>query len=206
SFMANDPVGFGLFQRDLEFDHYQDLEAHYEKRPSVWITPVGDWGEGRIELIQIPVNNEWNNNIVTFWVPSLPIGKGQEISFAYNMSWHFPINNRPPAGKVIATRIAQGRDELTKKFIIDFAGGELETIPLNAKLTPVITVDPRAKLLEHQLIKNPITKGWRLVFQIRVEEVGLFDRILSGSKPALELRAFLKNGEKVLTETWSYAY
>jgi len=206
SFMAKDPVGFGLLQRDIEFDHYQDLEAHYEKRPSVWITPKGNWGEGRIELIQIPMDNEWNNNIVAFWVPSCSAEAGQETSFAYDMSWHFPIGNRPPGGKVVATRTAQGKDKVTKKFIIDFAGGGLEAIPPSEKLSPIITVDPRAKLLDYQLVKNPITKGWRLVFQIQIEEAGLLDRILAGNKPALELRAFLKNRERVLTETWSYAY
>ena len=206
SFMATNPLGFGLLQRDLDFDNYQDLEAHYEKRPSTWITPIGSWGMGNIELIQIPMDNEWNNNIIAFWVPSIQAEAGQQVSFAYNMSWHFSGGSRPPGGQAVATRTARGKDDLTKKFIIDFAGRGLELLPPTKKLTAVVTVDPRAKLLEQQLMKNNVTKGWRLVFQVRFPEEGLMERILAGNKPALELRAFLKDGEQVLTETWSYPY
>ena len=206
SFMATNPIGFGLMQRDLDFDHYQDLEAHYEKRPSAWITPIGSWGAGHIELIQIPMDNEWNNNIIASWVPSVQTEPGQKLSFAYTMDWHFSGSTRPPDGRAVATRTARGKDDLTKKFIIDFAGGKLESLPPKKKLDAVITVDPRAMLVEHQLIKNEVTNGWRLVFQVRFEEEGLMERILTGKKPALELRAFLKDGDKVLTETWSYAY
>ncbi|HPD61008.1 MAG TPA: glucan biosynthesis protein G [Thermodesulfobacteriota bacterium] len=206
SFMATNPIGFGLMQRDLDFDHYQDLEAHYEKRPSAWITPIGSWGSGHIELIQIPMDNEWNNNIIAFWVPSIQAEPGQKLSFAYTMDWQFSGGTRPPDGRVIATRTARGKDDLTKKIIIDFAGGRLESLPSEKKLEAVITVDPRATLVEHQLIKNEVTKGWRVVFQVRFEEQGLLERILAGKKPALELRAFLREGDKVLTETWSYAY
>lgn len=206
SFIAPNLAGFGLIQRDQNFDHYQDLESHYETRPSVWISPINKWEDGCIELIQIPTNVEINNNITACWIPATPPEAGQQISYAYTMSWHYPVNTYPPSGRVVATCTAQGRDELTKKIALDFAGGNLESIPADKNLTAVITVDPRARLLEQQLYKNPITKGWRLVFQVRFEEPGLMERILLGTKPALELRAFLKDGDTVLTETWSYAF
>ena len=37
SFALTDPRGFGLMQRDRQFDRYEDLEARYESRPSVWV-------------------------------------------------------------------------------------------------------------------------------------------------------------------------
>ncbi len=32
-FQDTNPRGFGLVQRDLDFDHYQDLESNYENQP-----------------------------------------------------------------------------------------------------------------------------------------------------------------------------
>ena len=157
SFQVKSLVGFGLIQRDLNFDHYQDLEAHYESRPSVWIKPVGNWGEGRVELIQIPmVDTETNDNIVAFWVPSQLPEAHQPIRYSYEIKWHFPDRTRPPSGRVIATRTAAGSGERVKKFIIDFAGERLESLPADTPLTGVITVDPKAKLVEQQLYKNRV--------------------------------------------------
>ncbi len=74
-------------------------------------------------------------------------------------------------------------------------------------LSAIVTVDPKAKLLEQQLYKNSVTKGWRLVFQIAIEDPGSFEKVLpAGKKAPLELRAYLKLGDSALTETWSYTY
>jgi len=206
SFQSPDPVGFGLVQRDVDFDHYQDLEARYESRPSVWITPVGKWGQGRVELIQIPTDSEINDNIIAFWIPERLPEKEKPLWFSYRMNWGYASSNRPPGGRVVATRLAKGKDAKTKKFIIDFAGERLESLPADKPLTAVVTVDPRATLVEQQLHKNSVTGGWRLVFQISFEEPSSIEKVLPpGKRPALELRAFLKLGESALTETWSYA-
>lgn len=207
SFHAPDPAGFGLIQRDLDFEHYQDLEARYETRPSIWITPVGKWGDGRVELIQIPTDKEINDNIIAFWVPERLPDKGQPIWFSYRMLWHYPGPGRPPAGRVVATRIAKGRNEKAKVFVIDFAGERLESLPADKPLTAVITVENRAKLIEQQLYKNSVTGGWRLVFQISFEDPSALEKVLPAiRRPIVELRAFLKQGDNALTETWSCAY
>jgi periplasmic glucans biosynthesis protein len=41
AFADQDPHGFGLLQRDRNFDHFQDLEATYHARPSAWVEPIG---------------------------------------------------------------------------------------------------------------------------------------------------------------------
>jgi glucans biosynthesis protein len=207
SFQDTNPVGFGLIQRDRHFAHYQDLESHYESRPSVWVAPVGNWGEGHLELIQIPlVASEINDNIVAFWVPSNLSESKQSFTFAYELNWHLSGRTRPPLGRVIATRTARPKKNITK-FVIDFVGERLQSLPPDSPLTAVITVDPKAILVEQQLYKNRVTKGWRLVFQISIEESSPVDLLLPPDrKPALELRAFLKLNESKLTETWSYAY
>ena len=47
AFGDNNPKGFGLMQRDRNYDHYLD-NVFYDRRPSVWIEPKGDWGKGAI--------------------------------------------------------------------------------------------------------------------------------------------------------------
>ena len=205
SFKASEPVGFGLMQRNGDFNSYQDLEAHYESKPSAWITPRGKWGEGHLELIQIPTSSELNDNIFTFWVPEKLPDLGKPFSFSYTMSWHSPGKSRPPAGRVIATRTAKGKDDQTKKFIVDFAGGRLEKLAPDQPVTAVVSVDSKAKLIEQQVYKNKFTGGWRLVFQIKPEDQGM-DLMLSQKRPPLELRAYLKEGKNILTETWSYTF
>jgi glucans biosynthesis protein len=207
SFQTNNLAGFGLSQRDRDFDHYQDLESNYESRPSLWIRPVGSWGEGHVELIQIPTDKEVYDNIVAFFVPSkLPV-KGEPLSFAYQMFWHHSTGSqRPPAGRVAATRIARAKMDAAKLFVIDFVGTRIEALPENKAVEGVITVGPGAKVLEQQVYKNRVTGGWRLAFQILMDETISSDKDPSKGKDLVELRAFLKLGDDVLTETWSYAY
>ena len=69
AFSSSSPHGFGLMQRKRSFADFQDLALDYEKRPSLWIEPIGDWGQGATDLVEIPSPNEVNDNIVAFWRP-----------------------------------------------------------------------------------------------------------------------------------------
>ena len=51
------------------FASYEDDEARYDLRPSAWVEPVGSWGPGRVELVQLHTADETNDNIVAYWVP-----------------------------------------------------------------------------------------------------------------------------------------
>ncbi len=87
-------AGFGLFQADRDFDHYRDLEANYEHRPSLWAQPQGDWGEGSIQLVEIPANKETHDNIVAFWTPEEPMEAGERRQYAYSMeTMHDPARS-----------------------------------------------------------------------------------------------------------------
>jgi glucans biosynthesis protein len=193
SFELNNPRGFGLSQRDRNFDHYQDLEARYDNRPSAWVIPKGEWGEGRVELIQIPTSDELHDNIVAFWVPKKAPKAGDSIHLAYRLIWYRSHPDRPGGGYVTATRIMPGQDEGSLKFVLDFKGKELEALPAGSAVEAVINVGQAGKLFEQQIYKNEMTQGWRLVFQARPEH----------ARP-MEMRASLKRGQDFLTETWSY--
>jgi len=205
SFQADNLMGFGLMQRDTNFDHYQDLETHPELRPSLWIQPAGDWGKGHVELIQIPTESHIHDNIVAFWQPQGMGALDEPLSYAYTMKWAFSEQIGPATGRVTATRIGAGNLRDAKKIFIDFAGGELEMLKDNDAVEGVVTVPEGCRLLEQQVFKNTVTGGWRLVFQIEPEDPAtLVEKVLPERKQIFEVRAFLRRGQNVLTETWSY--
>ena len=195
AFEMRNPRGFGLLQRDRDFDHYQDLETRPDLRPSAWIEPRGDWGPGHVELVEIPTPSERNDNIVAFWVPRILPAPREPLGFAYQLSWYGEDRRQPPGGRTVATRRDTGTFERAHRFVVDFEGPELRALGEGTVLQGVVTPggEGDAELLEQQVYKNTITGGWRLVFQVRP----LRDQ-------PLELRAFLQRGQEALTETWTY--
>ena len=195
AFRMVSPKGFGLLQRDRAPDHYQDLETHFERRPSSWVKPLGDWKGGRVELVEIPTKSDSNDNVVAFWVPDAQPAPDKPFTFAYTLTW-FAESARVPGGHVVATRRDRAGGDDKHRFIIDFEGDELAALPAETVLRGVISVaagDESAELLDQQVAKNPTTGGWRLTFRLRPKR-----------KEPLELRAFLDKGGQTLTETWSY--
>lgn len=86
---------FSLLQRDRAPAHYRDREAHYERRPSVRVEPLGDWGKGMVRLLQLPTKNEYSDNIVLFWQPEKPPQKGDALEFRYRLHWFTEKSNKP---------------------------------------------------------------------------------------------------------------
>jgi periplasmic glucans biosynthesis protein len=202
SFQLNNPKGFGLMQRDHDFDHYQDLETNYQIRPCAWIIPGQDWGQGRVELVQIPTDSEKNDNIVVYWVPAETPKPGNPISLSYQMKWDSPQIAGLTLAHVAATRTAVDEKKEVKMYLIDFTGGKLSTLSDDTKVEADIGAGG-ADVIEQHLMKNSVAGGWRLVFQVKKKEGALGLVTPNDAKP-LELRAFLRQGEEILTETWSY--
>jgi glucans biosynthesis protein len=197
SFAATDPRGFGLMQRDREFRHYEDLEARYEMRPSAWVEPKGSWGPGRIELVQIPVGDETNDNIVAYWIPDNRPQPKRAYDFAYRLLWQKDPETRPPLSWVTQTRRGHGysrRRDGSIGFVVDFDGPALRTLPAEAKLDGVVWTDSNGQVMERNAYRNAVTGGWRLTVRLRRHD---------DNKP-LELRAHLSSGSDVLSETWSH--
>lgn len=197
SFQDQDPKGFGLLQRDRNFDHYQDLEAHYQSRPSAWVEPLGPWGKGQIQLVEIPSKEEINDNIVAYWLPEHAPAAGQSLDFAYRLYWYQDAA-RPPAAYTAATRVAAASVPGGRKFVLDFAGGALPRLGSDAQVSANITVGESGRLVEAtQFVeKNPQTGGWRVVFEVQPRT----------PHAPVEMRVFLQRGKEVLSETWSYLW
>ena len=103
AFLDKGIQGFGLMQRDRVFEDYQDLDLAYELRPSYWIEPKGNWGEGRVELVELPTQDETNDNIVASWVPNEPVEAGKSIPLAYTITASLMPSRLSPGGRVLKT-------------------------------------------------------------------------------------------------------
>jgi glucans biosynthesis protein len=197
SYALDNPQGFGMMQRDRAFASYQDLEAHYERRPSLWIEPQGKWGSGRVELVQIPSPDETNDNVVAFWVPETMPKPGQPFDLEYRMLWQKENETRPPLSWVSQTRRGHGylrKVDDSIALIVDFEGPALAKLAPDVELTGVVTADANGKLMETNAYRNDVTGGWRLAVRLRRNDE---------TKP-VELRGYLRNGTETLSETWSY--
>lgn len=205
TFSGATPLGFGLLQRDINFDHYQDLEARYERRPSVWVTPQGDWGAGHLELVQIPTENEYNDNIVAYWVPEKAFERGDSVNYSYTLSWQsHEVPATPATGIVTATRVVRKDDDLI--ILVDFdKDADKEDIWGNT-LSEDVWCAQGAQITDSQIIINDVTGGRRLVLRARLDPPRFIDEVLPYQKTAVEFRAFLKRDGRPLTETWSYTY
>jgi len=197
SFALTNPGGFGVMQRDRDFSHYEDLEARYDLRPSVWVQPKGNWGAGRVELVQIPSPDETNDNIVAYWVPDAPPAPKKPLDLEYRLLWQKDTLTRPPSSWVTQTRRGRGytrSDDGSLGLAIDFDGPALRKLPADAEVEGVVSVDSNAEIREVVTHRNEVTGGWRIALRLARTDAG---------KP-LELRAYLRNRTSTLSETWSY--
>ena len=195
SFTLQRLEGFGLMQRDRRFASYEDSEAHYERRPSAWVQPVGDWGAGRVVLLQLPTPDETEDNIVAAWVPATLPAPGQPLELAYRLHWQGDQPTQPPGGHTVQSRrgrswAAPAAGEL--QFVIDFDGPALRALPAGSQVTAAASAGEGGRITEARAYQHP-QGGWRL--QLRA--------VRSNPAQPLELRAYLQNGPHALTETWA---
>lgn len=200
SFAARGLRGFGLMQRDRRFASYEDLEAHYQRRPSVWVEPLGDWGPGRVELLQLPAAKEAEDNVVAYWVPDEAPRPGRPLALSWRLYW--AGDGAPgPSGRVTQTRVGfgyRGHDapDGLLQFHVDFAGERLSALPRDAMVSAVVSGNPHVQVLDTRVEPLPAGAGWRLTLDVA----------RPNPQQPLELRAFLRlDAGDTLTETWAYA-
>ena len=201
TFLDENPRGFGLLQRDRAFHNYEDDGAFYHKRPGVWVEPLGGWGAGEVQLVEIPTDDEIHDNIAAYWKPARPAVAGEELVFAYRLHWVSEEPFPPTAvGRVVGTRIGRGgvpgqpRPAGRKKFVIDFQGGALGGLEQRFDIDVVVDAS-RGHVDGRYAIKVVGTSRWR----------GFFDLDVAGHDP-VDLRCYLTVDGRVLTETWLFQY
>jgi glucans biosynthesis protein len=202
SYLDDNPRGFGLLQRDRNFDHYQDDGVYYDRRPSLWVEPKpGGWGKGSVQLVEIPTVDETFDNIVAFWNPAEKPKAGQELLFGYRLHWGTHMPYASPLAQTIATRTGIGgtvglkRQYYSWHFAVDFAGGELGALPRDTPVEAVITTS-RGQVEHVTAHYVEEFHGYRALFDVKPDD---------GIEP-IDMRLYLRIDGRALTETWIYLW
>jgi glucans biosynthesis protein len=188
-FMDSDPQGFGLGQRKRSYADYDDAEARYDLRPSLWVEPQEKWGRGWVELVEIPSEKETHDNIVAFWRPAQALEAGGRYDYRYRLHWLATTPDKTLA-RVVSTRIGHGVDGDRRLIVVDFdrpGAGVHELRPLVAASAGEVS----------RVNTQPIaaTKQYRVTFELDTKGEDL-----------IELRLMLLSGDKPWSETWLYRW
>jgi periplasmic glucans biosynthesis protein len=206
SYLDDNPRGFGLLQRDRDWDHYQDDGVYYDRRPSLWVEPRpgpnGGWGKGSVQLVEIPTVDETFDNIVAFWNPLDKPKPGQELLYSYRLHWGTRMPFASPLAQTLATRtgiggtVGQKRQYYSWHFAVDFAGGELGALPKDAAVEAVIsTSHGQTEHVTAHYVEE--IHGYRALFDVRPAD---------DSVEPIDMRLYLRTNGRPLTETWIYLW
>jgi periplasmic glucans biosynthesis protein len=192
AFMDRDPKGFGLWQRDRDFHNYEDLESHFERRPSVWVEPETPWGEGFVELVEIPIDDEIHDNIAAYWKPAKPLAAGGPHLFNYKVYWGTGVPEAWSGARVVKTRVGNGKKAGIIVFVIDLAGPSVK----ETRDVPRVDLTASAGQISNVSVqRNTEISGVRVSFSLTPNDSEL-----------IELRCVLKAGDQPVSETWLYRW
>lgn len=195
AFADTGPYGYGLMQRKRAFHDYEDLALHYEKRPSLWVEPIGNWGQGAVTLVEIPTPSEVNDNIVAFWRPKESLRAGQSYNFVYRMYWGWDTPWPTRLARVSATRVGAVVDHPDMRlFVLDFAGIVFDTMPKET-LYHLIAQSSPGKISDIVLEHNIITNGIRALFNLA-----------PGDAKLCEMSVQLATDQGPVSEKWMYRW
>ena len=181
NFSVENPRGFGLLQRGRDFSHYEDLDDRYDKRPSAWIEPQGDWGKGSVDLVEIPTADETNDNIVAFWSPDTLPEPLKPFDFAYRMHWTLDEAALHPGDSAWVKQTLRSTGDVKQSnlirqpdgsvaYLVDFEGPSLKGLAEDAAVRSQVSVGDNAELVENNVRYNPETKGWRLTLRMKIKD------------------------------------
>ena len=206
SFLDDGPKGFGLMQRARDYAAFQDDVQHWEWRPSLWVEPLGAsgveglWGQGAVTLLEIPSDNEINENVIAYWRPKVTIPAKAEAAFSYRQTWCWQPPEPPREGPSLAgvsnSRSGRGSAGGRRLFLVDFTGEILFSGPDGAALEmrTVLLAYP-GTIPRQALYLYPERRTARVAFELD-----------TAGEPVNELRLVLKAGERQVTETWLHRW
>ncbi|MBB5038486.1 glucan biosynthesis protein [Prosthecobacter dejongeii] len=190
--------GFGLGERDRDFNNFQDLEAMYHRRPAVWVEPIKGFNKGAVVLVELSTGEETWDNIVAMWRPSeLPKTPTEPLNFEYRLAW---LEEQLPGllCKVTNTRRGFVMKTDDHEYVVDFTKGGVK-LDKPADWVPeldVVVSNGEAKVLDKRVMFNRETGGWRAFFKLDVPD----------TTNLLEMMCEMKDGEKVISERWMYQW
>jgi len=186
------PHGFGLLQRSRSFDAFYDDVGRWELRPTLWIEPIGEWGEGDLRLLEIPAASETNANVVAQWRPKMSLAAGTSHSFAYRQFWCWTPPSKPPLAVCSSSRA--GKFGGRPRFAVEMTGDIFADPQKAAAASADLQANP-GKLGSVRLFPYKDRRSVRVVFDVDL-----------GSESYSELRLALKVDNQAVSETWLYRW
>jgi glucans biosynthesis protein len=153
--------------------------------------------------VELATRDETADNIVCAFVPSAPLEAGKDLSFSYRMlsldaglelhSLAHTVNTFSAPARALGS--SEATKALTRRLIVDFAGGDLDYFLQDPAMVQVEASARSASVLRKFIVPNPAIRGMRAMLDVQFEKdtVGV-------------VRASLRAGAKPLSETWSYAW
>jgi glucans biosynthesis protein len=197
------PKGFGMLQRDVEWDNYLDAEANYHLRPGLWVTPEAGFDKGRLEVVEIPTKSEIHDNIVAFWTPETPFNAGESLYFSYQLS---TVEQNPFVSELASVvRTRQGKavlpgdefknDKLstTRQFSVDFTAPQ--DTSFDDQAMKLVVQGANGSISEQRLYAVADGQEWRATFLVKPKE-----------KQTVDMRAYIEKDGKRISEVWNYVY
>ena len=198
AFQDENPHGFGFLQRDRDFGRFLDDDHHWERRPSLWIEPIGDWGPGSVNLVEIPSDSEVNQNMIAYWRPRNGLAAGSEVSFAYRQFWCWSPPDRPDLATVSVSRAGRpggpGANSRRRRFLVEFSGDTFADVQKSQDITANLWAAP-GNILGMRSFLSPDRKTYRVHFDVE-----------AGSDTLMEMRLILEMQGKPISETWLYRW
>jgi glucans biosynthesis protein len=156
-----------------------------------------------VELVEIPTPDETHDNIVAYWQPNRPFEQGQEATISYRLRAVAATTAMHPGAKAVNTYHGPARnsgssapsDPTRRRFMIDFAGGDLEFYLRDPSQVEVVPSISQGQITQTFIVPNPHIRGFRAAIDVKLEP-----------GQSTDLRAFLKAGNRTLTETWTYPW
>lgn len=192
--------GFGLMQRDRNFSNYKDLEAQYQKRPSAWITPIGEWPKGQVVLYSFETNSEATDNINLFWKPENSEdaeAKSLELRYKINLQLKSPNHD---LAQVLESRVGHRTlDPKSRTFLIEFSRPERITLEEIAQLKIKFVAN------DLELIEAPVIQ-----YNSAEDRIRVFANVHAPDPERnhenFELSTQLFQADKAISEKWSYTW
>jgi len=189
-FQDQSPRGFGLVQRSRAFADFQDLGARYDRRPSLWVEPLEDFGPGEVQLVEIPTRSEIHDNIAAAWSPRQGLQAGAPRRIRYRLHWLSEPPGPPGLVRFAASRVSNSpHGGRRRMFILDTT-----RLPPNSGAQPQVTTS--AGEIQHLWTQdNTETGGLRISFDLD-----------PGRASLAELRVRLMIGQIAIAEDWMFRW
>jgi glucans biosynthesis protein len=188
AFEDDSPRGFGLMQRRRPPD--PDDPQAYQRRPDLWVEPLGRWGPGSVDLVDITTTDANADNVTSFWRPRAPLKGGRPLRLAYRLTWGQHGPHEPHAPRVIDSRRSgpDGRH-------IDIEYRAADGAPLDPAGLQSEIATSAGRIAASTIARAPGEGGLVLGFDLE-----------PGAAAAADLRAVLTRQGRAASETWLYRW